>query len=1034
MSWRVRSKNIASRGSNSAKAVSLADLHRRRNETSSQYFTPEWVARGIWHLFKPYLTAGEQSDKSNFSVLDNSIGSGMLFEGAPVEKLSLFGIDTDARCIEALSDDAHAADLDYEFLVGSMADLRAKGFDFAVINPPFSLQLESPNLIDFGCNSFGPFGKGTSALSHEYALEHALSAARFVAAVLPASMEAYCRSKERLLHIVHLPQTAFCNEGANIKCAVFFFAKFRNKDEVQSTKVSMHDVWPTYQPDKMHGYYWETTPTLSLADVDNSEPVITLPVTGNNRVELHHSNRRITLKYHCGLVQAKVANGLLRRPAEGKRLPANLKHEGEGRFLLDVLLLQNQPEHALQELVDEINTLGGSAWISPTLRGFYTKLIKRHARAITPMRRVVKTKSVGTTELRARRSTLLEPGNFKSPTVSKGDQLRAKPLGGAYEITHKGQTVTLRRDEVTQRYEIMNDERVAKGQWVVKEEGLPFHFPQLAQQYESLISRTGINWLADFQKYSVVEGLISPYGYIGGWQQGSGKARYALAMALLEPGRSLIVVESGLLPEMLKEIKKIGLQSQCWRVLKKADMPTTKISIVTYRELRSGSRISYSRTLTKNGELKTQFVQKVVRTAADRWRRLFRTVLVDEGGVLANNNTQQTRAIRKLAGRKVIPLDGTPQYNYPRDLLPISEISAGNGTAHQPYGVRGRGFVQPKLSKTTINAQRGEDAFFDNHVVTQWVTNEFREDLQSGGKREVPKINNLSMFRDWLAPNLQRRLREEPELSEFNNCPEPERNVCPIEWDPDHFDHYLKVATEFSDWYKKARDSSDKALNLVTVLARIGAVQRAANAPHVKSKNTLGTFQPLTSKQRWALDRIKYWTAKGKKTILYAEAPDVLERLHSCLEPQGISSVLFTGKQEINKRSKILDDEFRHGDTPVLLSSWVGQRGLNLEQAGVILFYERAWSATKEEQAIYRTQRPSQTQHVQVEYGHLAGSIDIYQAQLVEWKKTSAEAGLDYGEQMDDEEEFLHLDTLLNRFCEEIHQMSPIALQQQAAA
>ncbi len=84
-----------------------------------------------------------------------------------------------------------------------------KNFDFAVINPPFSLQLESPNLIDFGCNSFGPFGKGTSALSHEYALEHALNSARFVAAVLPASMEAYCRSKERLIHIVHLPQAAF---------------------------------------------------------------------------------------------------------------------------------------------------------------------------------------------------------------------------------------------------------------------------------------------------------------------------------------------------------------------------------------------------------------------------------------------------------------------------------------------------------------------------------------------------------------------------------------------------------------------------------------------------------------------------------------------------------------------------------------------------------------------------------------------------------------------------------------------------------
>ncbi len=543
----------------------------------------------------------------------------------------------------------------------------------------------------------------------------------------------------------------------------------------------MHDVWPTYQLDKMHGY-WETAPSFSLAGVDSSEPVITLPVTGNNRVELHHNNRRITLKYHCGLVQAKVANGLLRKTAEGKRLPANLKHEGEGKFLLDVLLLQDQPEQALQDLTDEINALGGSAWISPTLRGFFGKLIKRHARAITPMRRVIKTKSNGTTVLRARRSTLLEPGNFKSPTVSKGDTLHAKPLGGAYEITHKGQTVTLRRDDVVKRYEILNDERTAKGEWVVKEEGLPVHFPQMARQYESIISKAGISWLADFQKYSVIEGLISPYGYIGAWQQGSGKARYALTLALLEPGRSLIVVEPGLLPEMLKEIGKIGLSGDCWRLLKRGDMPTTKISIVTYRELRAGIRISYTRTTLKNGELKSQFKQKVVRTTADQWRRLFRNVLVDEGGVLANSNTQQTRAVRKLAGRKVIPLDGTPQYNYPRDLLPLSEISAGNGTAHQAYGIRGKANIKPELIETTKNAQRGEDAFFDNHVVTQWVTNEFREDLQSGGKREVPKINNLPMFRTWLAPHVQRRLREEPELAVFNNCPKPNCTVYPIDW------------------------------------------------------------------------------------------------------------------------------------------------------------------------------------------------------------------------------------------------------------
>lgn len=1033
MNWRHQASILTSRGASSARATSLADLHRRRNETQSQYFTPEWVARGIWKAFAPVMATAKESGLTRFSVLDSSVGSGRLFEGAPVDDLALFGLDTDPRCIDALQADAHAAGLNYEFLTGSMADLRAKDFDFAVINPPFSLQLESPNLSKYACNSFGRFGQGTSALSHEYALEQALEAAQYVAAVLPVTMEPYCRAQKRLAQIVYLPRTAFKTEGANVQCAVFFFAGPNYARQVLTEQLSKGADWPALSP-SLCSLNQRSNPRFTLVGCHSSEPTITLPVTSNKRVELHHNNRRIVLKYHCGLVQAKVANGLLKQTAKGKRLPASLPYAGSARLMLDVLLLQDQPDRELDELAREINCLGGEAWISPTLRGFYSRLIKRHRRAIRPMRRVLKTKGGSAIELKALQNTFLEPGNFKSPSVRKDELLQAKPLGGAYEIQHKGHSATLRRDEVLKRYTFLSDDRGAEGQWMVKHEGLPHHFPMLAQHYKKKLQSHGVSWLAEFQEYSLIEGLMSPYGYIGAWEQGSGKARYALTLALLEPGRSLIVVDSGLLPEMLMEIKKLGLADEKWRVLKRKDMPTTKISITTYRELRAGIRITYPKTILKAGETKTHWVNKVVRTSADRWRRLFRTVICDEGGILASSKTQQTSAVKKLAGRKVIVLDGTPQNNYPRDMLPISAISAGNGRAHQAYGIRERPYLRPELRGSANNCQRGEDAFFENHIVTQWVTNEFREDLQSGAKREVPKINNVTMFRDWLAPNIQRRLRDEPDLSVFNNCPKPKRQVYPIDWEPDHFRHYLRVATDFAHWYKQARDGAGKALNLVTILSRIGAVQRAANAPHVASKNSMRLFTPFTSKQAWALERLKHWTGKGKKSILYAQSPEVLARLQRALQEAGIASVLFTGEQDIAKRSKALNEQFRFGDTPVLLSSWVGQRGLNLEQAEVVLFYERAWSATKEEQAIYRTQRPSQTRQVMVEYGHLVGSIDEYCAQLVEWKRKAAEAGLDYGDQMDAEEEFMHLDTLLNRFCEDVHDLSAQALRHQLAA
>jgi len=1022
MNWRNKSSVIKSKGVTTDKATSFAGMHIRRKETQSQYFTPEWISLGIWETFNNIFQLARASGITNFSVLDNSIGSARLLVGAPVEEMSLYGLDIDPRCIKALNHDAEHAGLCYEFICGGLQDLTASGFHFAVINPPFSVHLESPNLFPYDSNSFGRYGPSSSAISHEYALEQALDAAVVIAAVLPVSMDVYCRDRSELTSVVYLPKCTFISEGANVETAVYFFSP-GTTDQVQETFILKGQSWPHLSlPPSFLKY---RTPRFVVSGIDHTSPVITLPVTGNPRVELHHHNRRIVVKYHCGLVQAKVANGLLKDTAEGKRLPNTIRYDGDGQFLLDVLLLQNNPEQQLYELAQRINSFGGRAWISPTLGGYYKKLIKRHFRAITPMYRAVKKSNEPTTiSIRAKMRTLLEPGNFNSPSVAKNELLRAIPDGSEYTIKYKGYSVLLRRDEFRKRFEIIdkNDDKFLT-QWEVKHKGLNYYFSSIAHHHRQSVCRAGIDWMAPFQMDSLVEGLASPYGYIGAWEQGSGKARYALALAILGSGNNMIVLESGLLPEMLIEIKKLRLDSIIWKVLDANEMPTAKINLVTYRTLRQGTRIVYYKTHKRGSETREVRTVKIIRTNAQKWRRQLNTVICDEGGLLANLNTQQTQAVKTLAAKKLIILDGTPQRNYPRDMLPLSVASAGNGVAHQPYGVRGKVHIEQSLMGCASNSQRGEDVFYERHVVTQWVTNEFREDMQSGGKREVPRINNLGMFREWLAPNIQRRLREEPDLSIFNNCPRPVRTSFTVHWDQSHLGHYLQTATEFACWYKRNKKSS-KSLNLVSVLARIGAVQRAANSPHVESKSSMKLYTPITSKQRFALGRVKHWVKDGRKVILYAQSPEVLNRLHKELGNQGIESVLFTGQQDINSRSKALDDSFRFGNAPVLLSSWVGQRGLNLEQASAVIFYERDWSATTEEQAIYRTQRPSQTQTVVVEYLHLAGSIDEYCAQLVTWKFRAADAGLDFGDQAGEEEEFLHLDTLLHRFCDAVLNLS----------
>ena len=167
-----------------------------------------------------------------------------------------------------------------------------------------------------------------------------------------------------------------------------------------------------------------------------------------------------------------------------------------------------------------------------------------------------------------------------------------------------------------------------------------------------------------------------------------------------------------------------------------------------------------------------------------------------------------------------------------------------------------------------------------------------------------------------------------------------------------------------------------------------------------------------------------YIATTDEKIIIFAKNPETLERLQSELYQYGIEAVLFTGKQNIEKRTVEMNHRFRFGNCRVLLSSHVGQRGLNLEQASRIIMYNRAWTGDVEEQSIARTTRPDQVRQVYVEYPHLKGSIDEYMAMLVDWKVAAARAGLDYGENSNQIEEFRHLDAILEQFCRDTLDMS----------
>ena len=203
----------------------------------------------------------------------------------------------------------------------------------------------------------------------------------------------------------------------------------------------------------------------------------------------------------------------------------------------------------------------------------------------------------------------------------------------------------------------------------------------------------------------------------------------------------------------------------------------------------------------------------------------------------------------------------------------------------------------------------------DHYVELEWVTNEFAESLQTGAKREIPRIVDLPRYRTMLAPHVKRRLAAEPDLAKFVQIPRHETIVTTLEWDEGHLLRYLTVAEDFVAWYRKSKNAAangGKAMNLVAILAKLQAVRFACNYPQRPSE--FGSHGKLTTKQLYALDRLEELVAGGHKTLLFADSPGNLELLGRELDRRGIDNLVFHGEIPIRKPA-VADAAYEHLET-----------------------------------------------------------------------------------------------------------------------
>ena len=1063
MAWYASLQGIQSRGATTARPGSLAGLHQARREHAGQFFTPPTLVRFLWTMVEDleskwrskYGLAGEK-----FAIYDNSCGVGHMFWPASPDRHILYGVDIDGDAIAALGDAAKAAGFEATFLNAGMEEVTKAKANLALINPPFGIHLNSPFIEHAeGITTHGKFGPDTSALSQAFAIRQALDVAQVVIAVIPQSYEAALLQTPALAHacqaIIELPARLFQEQGTDVRVSVVVLAQGQYRPYSRHVVDSIDSKIAGFVP-TAHNYPGRPKEP-QVGEVDDDAPSITEPVTGDNRVFVTHSGRKIHLRFCDGLTQSKVLNAIHRERVthqpDGPRIATGVKYTGQGWLDIENLLIAPDASTKLQELLDAIASAGGHPIADASLVNYYKKRLKTDTIRRTPFRRWANVDgapdltALRVGEVFAARVTLdhvIDPMNWCSPVLKAGKPVSVEVVststGRGYEISggEAGSTGLAVHALESFGKHFSADLPSAKG-WRLIHEGRRVAFPELAacrtRLADALDLRRHLTWDPSstedcYQFDDLIELSMSPRG-VGAWDMAAGKSRLAIALCLLGGAHNLICCEAHLVPEIVEEIEKMGLSRDLWQVL---DNPRQldslkKVNLISYTRLRSP--LYQSSRQTNDAEPAQPDATQPARrprttsgrrTWARRLRRKLHTVVADEAHILANRYTDQSRALWMLSPKRRYGMTGTAIPTYCRNALPLLIWAGGDGVSCQPYGEY-QPFITPINLSSMQYSQRGMDVFRERHVSLEWAVKEFTEDLTRGAKREVPRLRNVEAFRDLLAPHLLRRVQGEPELAKWITVPEPTRFVHQIDWDPDHLRRYLITAWEFASWYRDQITRSGekgKNVNLISLLAHMNEVCKAANIPH-ELGGPAGAFTGITTKQLAAANMLQKFTEQGRKSVVFATNPSAMRRIASLLDQSGIESVMYTGERSVSARTAELKRRFKNGPAPVCFITYgAGETGLNLPQASRVLFYNRFWTPKTEEQAGRRTVRPQQLLDVEYHYLHLRGGVDDYQAMMVEQKDDSIKAGLDYGDQEISEGEFLHLSTILGRFCDDL--------------
>ena len=311
----------------------------------------------------------------------------------------------------------------------------------------------------------------------------------------------------------------------------------------------------------------------------------------------------------------------------------------------------------------------------------------------------------------------------------------------------------------------------------------------------------------------------------------------------------------------------------------------------------------------------------IVRNELENFTKLvWDAIVLDESHNIKNYAAQQTQAVLKLMGKRRIALNGTPIMNNVTDLFPQLN------------------FILPQLFHSF---------------------SKFKNDFEKPIQHELATLQ-MEMLKKITSPFILRRTKEivAPDLP-----PKTESILwCEMQEDQRFAYESLKEQIKENVFVEIKKQGIKKAK--FGVLQGITKLRQICSSPKLIKEED--EFQSISSIKINQLIELLNTNLKNEKIIVFSQFIGTMDLLAAEFKKHKISFVSFDGSTVAEKRMELVS-EFQQEESKTqvfLISLMAGNSGINLTKANYVFLVEPWWNKAVQQQAIDRTHRIGQNQHV----------------------------------------------------------------------